>query len=38
MFWCQTVSCSEKGVKHSAHPEGVPLYCGVCGQEMTSVE
>ena len=37
MFWCQTVDCSQKDVKHTAHPDGVTLYCGCCGQEMTEV-
>jgi hypothetical protein len=38
MFSCVTVGCSEKDVKHSAHPENVALYCGICGLEMTEVE
>lgn len=38
MFTCKTDGCSQKGVQHTAHPDGVTLYCGVCAQEMSEVK
>lgn len=38
MLTCVTVDCSQKGVKHTEHPEGIPVVCGVCGQELSADE
>jgi len=37
MFSCQTPNCNQKDVQHNAHPDGVQLYCGICGNAMTEV-
>ena len=31
MLTCKTVDCSQKDTKHSEHPEGITVVCGVCG-------
>lgn len=36
MLICVTVGCSENGVEHSVHPDGITVFCGVCGLELTS--
>jgi len=36
MFTCETDGCSQKGIQHIPHPEGVTLYCGICGLELTA--
>lgn len=38
MLTCLTIDCSQKGVKHTEHPEGIPVSCGVCGQELSADE
>ena len=37
MFSCKTATCPVKDVPNSSPAEGI-LVCGICGQEMTSVE
>ena len=38
MITCKTESCTEKDVKHTVNPDGLPVFCGVCGVEMSSDE
>jgi len=38
MLTCKTVDCVMNGEKHAPHPDGIPVICGCCMQEMTSVE
>ena len=38
MLICVTLNCSENGVKHTVNLEGLTVYCGVCGLELTASE
>lgn len=37
MLTCKTVDCSQKGVEHTVHPEGITVVCGVCGIALDEV-
>jgi hypothetical protein len=37
MLSCKTVGCSEKDVQHTPNPEGLDVYCGLCGEKMSEV-
>ncbi len=38
MLTCKTSDCSQKDTKHTPDPEGITVYCGVCGQELSADE
>lgn len=38
MITCMTVGCSEQDVEHSINEDGLPVFCGVCGVEMSGDE
>jgi hypothetical protein len=38
MLKCATTSCSEKDTEHTEHPEGIPVFCGVCGVELSVID
>ena len=38
LLTCKTVDCEMGDEKHYPHPEGIPVICGCCGQEMTTDE
>lgn len=38
MITCKTVDCPMGVEKHTPHPEGLIVFCGCCGVEMTADE
>ena len=35
---CKTVGCAMGDEKHYPHPDGIPVVCCFCGQELTPNE
>lgn len=35
---CKTTDCPMNNEVHTSHPDGIPVICGLCGQEMTPNE
>ena len=35
---CKTVGCPMGDEKHTAHPDGIPVICCFCSQELTADE
>jgi hypothetical protein len=38
MLTCKTIDCPTKLENIQQAPEGTPIYCGLCGVEMTANE
>ncbi len=37
MLTCKTKDCPMGSEKHTPHPEGIPVICCFCSQELTEV-
>jgi hypothetical protein len=38
MLTCKTKDCAMGDEKHTPHPDGIPVVCCFCGQELTPSE